>query len=474
MSRDEQVHLIGRRQVLRRLGGLGALGLFPGLVRALSPEAQAAGSYRALVCVFLFGGNDGNNTVVPTDSPGYGRYLLARGNVVGTPGNGALALADAGTTGGVLPLDGIPFGLHPAMPELRTLWSSGNVALLFNVGALVRPITVSEYLANGADPAVVPESLFSHINQQQQMQTTSLPGISTTGWAGRMGDELGNAGASVPVGVSVAGNTLFLAGASSDPIVLPQTGSLAYNGFNGTAASQARLAALRTLLGSGAGSALMAAAGGLEASAMAAADLLAPVLSGASTLASFFPTTNGNLSSLSHQLLQVARMIQAATTGAVSAPSRQIFFVDLQGFDTHNDQLNRQAPLLADLSASLAGFYNAMVSLGLQDDVVAFTLSDFSRTLKPASGGGSDHAWGSQQLVVGGGGAVRSGTYGTFPDLVLGGGFDVSSEGRWLPGLSIDQYGATLGRWVGLSEAQLATAFPNLANFTPADLGFLA
>jgi len=466
--------LLGRRQVLRQLGGLTALGLLPRLASAFSSEAQAAGSYQALVCVFLFGGNDGNNMVVPTDTARYGGYLLARGNQVGTPGNGALALPEAGTTGGVLPLNGIPYGLHPSMPEMQKLWNSGNVAMLFNVGSLVRPITLAQYAANGANPAVVPASLFSHINQQQQMQVTSLPGITTTGWAGRMADQIGTTGANVPVGVSAAGNTLFLAGAASAPIVVPQMGALAYNGFNGTAASNARLAALRSLLGLGADAALVSALGTAQGRAVGAADLLSPVLSGTSTLTSYFQATNGALSALSQQLLQVARLIQAASSGTIVAPARQVFFVDLQGFDTHNDQLNRQAPLLSELSSSLGGFYEAMASLGLQDDVVAFTLSDFARTLKPASGGGSDHAWGSHHLIVGGTGAVRSGTYGTFPDLTLQGASDVSAEGRWLPTTSIDQYGATMGKWLGLTPAQLEVAFPNLVNFSSTDVGFMA
>jgi uncharacterized protein (DUF1501 family) len=465
-----------RRRALRQLGGLGALGLAPGLASVISSEARASNSsYKALVCVFLFGGNDGNNLVVPTDTTGYNDYFLARGNVIGTPDNGALALPAAGTTGGVLPLDGIDFGLHPSMPELQALWNSGNVALLFNVGNLVQPITVAQYLANSTNPDVVPENLFSHIDQQHQMQITSLPGYSTTGWAGRMADQIGSAGASIPVGVSAAGNALFLAGSSSVPIVVPQTGPLAYNGFNGTAAANARLAALQALFATGGGTPLVSGLGTIQSQAIATANLLAPVLGGTSTLSSYFPVgTNGALSSLSQQLVQVARMIQAASAGTISAPAQQIFFVDMQEYDTHNNQLNRQAPLLADLSASLSAFYNAMVSLGLQDKVTAFTLSDFSRTLKPASGGGTDHAWGSHHLVVGGSGAVKSGTYGSFPELVLGGPSDVADEGRWLPGLSIDQYGATLGKWLGLTPAQLAVAFPNLANFPTTDLGFMA
>jgi uncharacterized protein (DUF1501 family) len=465
-----------RRRALRQLGGLGALGLVPSLSGVLGGEARAsASSYQALVCVFLFGGNDGNNMIVPTDTAGYNAYFLARGNVLGTPENGALALPAAGTTGGVLPMNGINFGLHPSMPEIQALWNSGNVALVFNAGALVQPITVAQYQANVRNPDIVPENLFSHFDQQQQMQTTSIPGFNTTGWAGRMVDQFGGASASIPAAVSAAGNTVLLAGNSSSPIVVPQTGPLAYNGFNGTALANARLAALQTLFTTAGDATLDAALGTIQTQATATAQLLSPVLSGTSTLSSYFPlTSEGELSGLSNQLLQVARLVQAASSGAISAPSRQIFFVDMQEYDTHNNQLNRQAPLLADLSASLSGFYNAMVSLGLQNQVTSFTLSDFARTLKPASGGGSDHAWGSHHIVVGGPATIRSGTYGSFPQLVLGGASDISGEGRWLPGISIDQYGATLGKWLGLSTSQLATAFPNLANFPTADLGFLA
>jgi len=467
--------MAARRRVLRQLAGMGALGLVPSLASVVSQDAYAAGSYKALVCIFLFGGNDGNNLVVPTDTAGYNNYFVARGSVVGTPANGALALPAAGSVGGVLPLNGVNYGLHPSMPELQGLWNSGNVALLFNVGALVQPITVAQYQANSTNSAVVPGNLFSHIDQQHRMQITSLPVSSTTGWAGRMADQISTTGATMPVCISAAGNALFLAGASSVPIVVPQSGPLAYNGFNGGPAANARLAALQSLFASGGDATLVSSLGAVQADAIAKANLLSPVLSGTSALASYFPTnTNNALSGLSQQLLQVARLIQAAGAGTISAPAQQIFFVDLQGFDTHNDQLNRQAPLLAELSSSLAGFYNAMVAIGQQNNVTAFTLSDFSRTLKPASGGGSDHAWGSHLLVVGGNATVKSGTYGTFPDLTVAGTSDVSTEGRWLPGASIDQYGATLGKWLGLTPAQLAIALPNLANFPTKDLGFLA
>jgi uncharacterized protein (DUF1501 family) len=466
--------LESRRRALAQMGGLGAMALLPSL-SLLPPVASAAsaGSYRALVCLFLFGGNDGNNLVVPTDSAGYATYLSSRGGI-GTPANGALGLPAAGTAGGVLPLAGTQFGLHPSMPELQSLWGTGNVALLFNVGCLVQPFSsAAAFLAN-QNAGAVPTNLYSHADQQQQMQTTSLPGVTTTGWGGRLADAVSVPTGSLPTGVSAAGNVLYLAGSSSVPIVVPTKGPITYNGFSSSTSSQARLAALRSLFGSGADSLLVSSLGAAQSSALGYADLLAPVLSAAAaaTLQGNFP--NYATSTLSQQLTQVAVLIQAAASGAIPAPSQQIFFVALDEFDTHNDQLNRQAPLLADLSSSINGFYNALTQVGYEDNVVTFTLSDFARTLKPASGGGSDHAWGNHHLIVGSPANVKAGTYGTFPDLTLGGTSDVSGEGRWLPTSSIDQYGATLATWLGAGAPAISAAFPNLSNFPTRSLGFLS
>ena len=482
MSRNKtESHSPARRRLLRQLGGLTAYGLVPGISTLLSTQtAEAAGSYQALVCVFLFGGNDGNNMIVPTDPTNYATYLASRGGILGTPTNGTLALPNAGVTGGVLQLAPLNsqtynYGLHPNMPELQALWSTGNVALLFNVGNLKQPFAnAAAFLAN-KNANLVPQNLYSHSDQQRQMQVTSLNAIGTTGWAGRLADSISTpvGTGTIPVGVSAAGNAMFLLGANSSPIVVPQKGTLSYKGFNSTASSQARLAALKTMYGSGPDSLLVQTLGGAQNNSLNKADTLSNILSAtaAATLSGNFP--NYATSGLSQQLTQVALMIQAAATGAISAPAKQIFFVDLNGFDTHNDQLNRQAPLLADLSSSMNGFYQAMVSIGQHNNVVAFTLSDFARTLKPASGNGSDHAWGSHHIIVGGTGAIKGGTYGTFPNLTLGGPSDVSDEGRWMPTTSVDQYGATLANWLGISSTAINSAFPNLTNFSTGNLGFL-
>ena len=461
-----------RRRVLRQLGGLSAFGVLPGLSSLLTTQtALAAGSYKALVCVFLFGGNDANNMVVPTDASGYNTYFHSRGGVIGTASNGALALPNAGSSGGVLSLSGTSFGLNPNMPELQTLWQSGNVAMLFNVGNLVQPFAnPAAFLAN-RDPAKVPVNLYSHLDQQQQMQNTSA-GAAITGWAGRIADSITVPSGGMPVGVSVDGNISLLTGTTTSPIIVPQKGTLTYNGFTSAAASQARLAALKTMFSASGDSLLACNAGGVQSLALNTANVLQPILASAATVSGNFPKYT--TSYLSQQLAQTALLIQAAANGAISAPAQQIFFVALNGFDTHNNELAVQGPLLADLSSSLNGFYNALIQIGQASNVVTFTLSDFARTLKPASGGGSDHAWGSHHLVMGSTANVRAGTYGTFPDLTLGGTSDVSTEGRWMPTTSIDQYGATLATWLGASASAINSAFPNLANFSTRNLGFLA
>ena len=476
---NSELASLARRRALQKMGGLTACGLLPGLSGLLSMQsAEAAGSYKALVCVFLFGGNDANNMIVPTDSSNYATYLAARGGIVGTPSNGALALPNAGQSGGVLQLAALNgtsynYGLHPGMPELQNLWGSGNVALLFNVGNLVQPFSsAAAFLAN-QNANLVPLNLYSHSDQQRQMQMTSLNTIGTTGWGGRLADSINSSGKSIPATISAAGNALFLLGAQSAQIVVPGKGTMSYNGFNSSSTSQARLSALKALFGGAPDTLLAQTLGATQSASIGTADTLSPILSNAAvkTLSGNF--TDYSTNTLSQQLTQVAALIQAASSGAISAPAQQIFFVSLNGFDTHNDQLNRQAPLLANLSSALNGFYKTMVSMNQHNNVVAFTLSDFARTLKPASGGGSDHAWGSHHIIVGGSAAVKGGTYGNFPNLTLAGASDVSAEGRWLPTTSVDQYGATLANWLGANASAIGSAFPNLVNFSTANLGFL-
>ncbi len=449
-----------RRRVLGALGALGFSSLAPRL--AISDAmAQAAPGYRALVCVFLYGGNDSNNMVVPLTQAEYNAYAAVRGSQAA----GGLALTQAS----LLPIAerdrSVRFGLHPQLTGLQSLWSSGKAALLYNVGTLIKPANKGNYLAIGAAPT----NLFSHQDQQREFQGTRLSGAQTpSGWGGRMADKLGNVGGSVPVAITIAGNNTFVTGDTTRAVALPQTGSLTINGFDASAASQARLAALRQLMTTGSDAVMVSTLGDLQNSSYNLTQTLAPVLNGASSTTAQFA---GLTSSLANQFKQVAKMIEHRAE--LGGPSRQIFFVSIGGFDTHSNEIAVQDRLLADLSASTTAFYNATVQLGVASNVTTFTSSDFTRTFKPATSGGSDHAWGGHHFIIGGAVNGQAG-YGSFPTLALNGPDDVSNEGRWLPTTSVDQFGATLAKWMGVSAVDMNSVFPNLANFGVKDLGFLS
>ncbi|HZP88360.1 MAG TPA: DUF1501 domain-containing protein [Burkholderiales bacterium] len=450
-----------RRRFLQRMGALSAFGLaarFDALNMIASANAQVAGDYKALVCVFMFGGNDGNNTIIPIDTAGYAQYAAAR------PASSGIQLAQSS----LLPISpvgaGGSYGLHPSLAELQTLFNQRKLAVLANVGTLTQPTTRSSYNA-GARPL----SLYSHSDQQAQWQSAISTTAAGTGWGGRLADRMQaqNAASGFPVITSLDGTVLFATGSTAIPLTVPVTGSFALTGFTNSAASNARLAAVNALLTDDTANLFAADASAINAQAFRLSATVNPILTGSSSIvAPIFANLKTNTA---NQLLQVARLIEARTaTGA----RRQIFFVQLGSFDTHNDQINRQDALFAELSPALKAFYDATVALGVSSQVTTFTLSDFGRTLQPASGGGTDHAWGSHHFILGD--AVKGGDlYGKYPQLVLGGPDDAELEGRWMPTTAVDQYGATLARWFGASDADLATIFPNLAKFASSNLGFM-
>jgi len=429
-----------------------------GQLGLLAANAAGANDYKALVCVFLYGGNDANNTIVPLDSAGYANYAATRSYL-------ALPQAD------LLPLEsqsGSPlYGLHPALPGLQSLWTAGELAVVANVGTLVQPLTKAQYLLTTTQK---PESLFSHIDQQHQWQASiSSTSDSNSGWGGRLSDQLAslNTGSTVPPMISTGGNNLFVTGAASQALVIPTSGSFGLSGFSNDVADTARLNAFQQLLNVDQGPNLVSAAQSVMSGALTSSAVLNPILTTTSpTLTARFGGLTGNFAA---QLLATAKVIQArATLGA----SRQVFLVTLGSFDTHTDQLNTQQTLFTQLNAGLAAFHGAMSDIGAGADVTSFTLSDFSRNFLPNTGGGTDHAWGSHPFVIGG--AVKGGQiYGSMPTLELSGPDDASDLGRWIPSIAVDQFAATLASWFGADATALASVLPNLAAFSPTNIGFI-
>jgi uncharacterized protein (DUF1501 family) len=428
-----------------------ALGRF-GVIPALAQSSSA--NYRALVCVFLFGGNDSNNMIVPVDDANYKSYLSIRGN---------LALSQSDLTAPVHAQTGnAPYSFHASLSELASLFSNKQLAVVANVGTLVQPTTRDQYI-NQATP--VPLNLFSHSDQQTQWQTSVSTGTSATGWAGRAADIVASQNLSnFPTFMSVSGNALLGSGASTQPVALSPGQNLDLAGFSNSASSQARLSALRSLLTLNTGLKLVQAANNVMADSIADAQALDAALSKSTALETKFPST-----SLGAQLQQVAQIIQVRDSLGMR---RQIFFCSLGGFDTHTGEINTHKQLYPQLSQALAAFNDAMEELGTENDVTTFTESDFNRTFQPTSGDGSDHAWGSHHLVIGGAVKGRE-IYGQFPEFKLGGPNDADSRGRWIPTTAIEQYGATLCSWFGIDDSQLTSVFPNFANFGSKKLTFI-
>jgi uncharacterized protein (DUF1501 family) len=444
------------------------------MMNAFAQQNAPNTGYRALVCVFMFGGNDANNVVMPYDN--YADYAAVRGGTgIQIPSADLLQVSP--------PSPGATFGLHPALgnqfngSSLYDLWQAGRVAVVTNVGTLIRPVTRDEYRAGAAHPY----QLFSHSDQQNEWQTAFAQSPFPTGWAGRTADYFGIDPSGFPTIASLAGVTIFSSGRSTRPIVLPDAGTPLANTLRLKRASDSEEgSALRDLLTQDTGNNGAPTLVKDDASITSQAILNSLALQqNPVEVTTTFPNTG-----LGRQLHQVARLIKLAP---ILGLSRQIFFCSIGGFDTHNSQnpggplgFNQGQPgLLNQVSQAIAAFYQATVELGVSSQVTTFTESDFSRTFKPGGNGagtGTDHAWGSHHFVVGD--AVNGGDfYGAYPNLVLGDADDTdagsTARGRWIPTTAVDQYAATLAQWLGVAPGDISTVFPNIGSFATADLGFL-
>ena len=431
--------------------------------RAAAPQTD----YKALVCLFLAGGNDANNLVVPTDNTTYAAYAAGRG-VLALPQNTILPVATSASTGQT-------WGLHPAMIELKNLYDRGKFAVMANVGTLSQPLTQALY---NSRPDMRPMQLFSHNDQQVEWQTSvSDKPFSevATGWGGRVADMMNalNSNNRISMSLTLNGQNTFQVGRNVSQYAVGTNGAIALTGSGtGTSVNGLRTAAMNDVLAMQNANLFETAFGGITNGALNNSALLSTVITGASPVQNVFNGVPN--SSLAQQLHMVARLVNAQTQLGLK---RQIFFVRIGGFDLHDNQVvlgntvsGAHTNLLRDISQSLNAFYTALTQLGAENQVTAFTSSDFGRTYN-TNGDGSDHGWGSHHFMLGG--AVKGGDiYGKMPNFAMGGPDD-TGRGRWIPSTSVDEFAATLAKWFGVSATNIPAIFPNIGRFAKPDLGFM-
>ncbi len=474
-SKTQSYDLTRRRFVGQCCAAVGATGMLSALAQLrligavaspdqnlIGPKAVAS-DYKALVCLFLAGGNDANNLIIPTDTAGYAAYAAGRG---------ALALPQASALGITSKIsDGHTYGLHPSMPELQSLFNAGSFAVLANVGTLCVPTTKAQYTARSVP---LPGSLFSHNDQQVEWQSSLPDQPFTTGWGGRTADLLNslNTNNSISMSISLNGQNSFQVGKNVAQYAVNPTGAIALTGSGtGTSVAGVRSKAQTDLLAAQNDNLFETAFAGLTGNAIADSALISSFLTGTAPFTTTFPTSN-----LGNQLKTIARLVNAAPSLGLK---RQIFFARIGGWDLHDQQVvagntttGAHANLLRDVSQSMNAFNSALTELGAQNQVTTFTASDFGRTFN-TNGDGSDHGWGSHHLIMGG--AVKGGTiYGKMPTWTVdGSGPEDTGRGRWLPTTSVDEFSATLATWFGVSATNLPVVLPNIGRFAKPNLGFL-
>lgn len=460
---------LSRRQFLRNatMASMAGMSVSPFLLELNSVAAMAqqnnALDYRALVCIFLSGGNDGHGTVIATDSASFNAFTQARS---GAPGL-------AYSAGDLLPIvlktpqSGRDFALNPYLGGVQNLFNAGRAAIVANTGTLIAPATKAQIQASSVP---LPASLYSHFDQTAAWQAIMANGGSAvhTGWGGAMADliESMNSNAAFTC-ISTAGVALFLSGETSYQLNVTSAGPIPIQGLAqplfgqqaGTTALSSILSADETNLFAKEYEVVIQRS--IQAQALLASSMLAAGDGGVPNPTQYLdPITNKLMNNgLATSLQTVARIIGGRSSLGVS---RQIFFVQLGGFDTHDNQAPQHARLLTQLGSALEYFDSIMLTAGLSNQVTAFTASDFGRTLT-ANSDGTDHGWGSHHIVTGG--AVQGqDMYGTYPVIGSNQANDMGA-GRLIPTTSVEQYAGTLARWLGLSDSQVKTVFPNFSNF---------
>ncbi|WP_308814827.1 DUF1501 domain-containing protein [Sphingomonas sp. GV3] len=453
-----------RRAFLKRGAALGLAGVATPFVTSLAAIGEAAAAtatdYKALVCIFLYGGNDYANTLPPYDQASYNQYLAARANIALTRDSLAnTVLSPAADLAG-----GRQYALAPTMGSLMPLFNQGKLAVVLNVGTLVQPTTKAQYQANSVR---LPPKLFSHNDQQSYFQASNPEG-ATSGWGGRMGDlfQSGN-GASTLTCINTSGNAVYLTGKSAVQYSVGTGGPVALiNNASSLYGSTTAAATLRSLMTGSNANMFASEHARVAKRALDTYTQVAGALANAPASGfSLFPSGN----SLADQLKMVARMISVSSElGA----KRQVFFVSIGGFDLHDNLVAQHPGLIGKVADAMRAFYDTTVALGVADKVTSFTASDFGRTLQ-SNDDGSDHGWGSHHFVMGG--AVKGQRFYGTPPAIGNGTADDVGQGRLLPSIAVDQYAATLASWFGIANGDLSTVLPNMGNYNASswNLGFV-
>jgi uncharacterized protein (DUF1501 family) len=447
---------VGTTGLISSLGQLRVIAAVAGDSLERLTAASVLPDYKALVCLFFAGGNDATNMIVPADLSGYSAYAAARAELA-VPRSSLLPIAPRKYS------DGRSYGFHSKCPGLQSLFADGKLAILGNVGTLVRPTTLADYKANRN----LPPQLNSHLDQAIQWQSSIADKPFETGWGGRLADLLDafNGNHQVSMSISTTGKNFFQRGNTVQPYIVNASGPVAlFYGGGSTGVVPARIAGLKGIMAKAQDNALAAAFGSITKESMDNADVMAAVLQTAPALKTVFP---GSSSGVSQNLAMVAKLISVSQALGVR---RQIFFVEMTGFDTHGAQDAALTPLFGEINAAMKAFYDATVELDVANQVTTFTASDFGRTYAP-NAGGTDHGWGNHQLIMGG--AVQGGDiYGAMPSLTVGANDD-TGRGRWIPSTSVDEYSATLATWFGVAPSNLPVVLPNIGRFARPYIGFM-